>query len=127
MFSVVLREDSYLSTQAETPLETAINKAVTDLKAEPSPTDEAEARQVLQEVRDLEPLITTATDGIIAKAPLFGTIKSTVKGDMVRLKEGTDALADALVSKSPASLKDDAAQEKKKVEIMFDAAIKAVS
>lgn len=97
------------------------------MKAEPSPTDEAEARQVLQEVRDLEPLITTATDGIIAKAPLFGTIKSTVKGDMVRLKEGTDALADALVSKSPASLKDDAAQEKKKVEIMFDAAIKAVS
>ncbi|CCG83558.1 Putative uncharacterized protein [Taphrina deformans PYCC 5710] len=112
--------------QAESPLETAITKAATDVKAEPTPIDEAEARQVLQAFQDIEPGIKKSTDAVIAKATAFGSLKSTVKGDMVRMKDSSDALADALIAKAPDAVKKDATDAKAKVDNYFAGAIKSV-
>lgn len=75
----------------------------------------------------IEPAIKATTEQIVKKGETFGTLKGTVKGEMIKVKGSADTLSSALIEKAPESLKASANAEKTKVDGYFDAAIKAVS
>lgn len=75
----------------------------------------------------IEPSIKSTTDQIVKKADTFGSLKGTVKSEMIRVKGSSDMLSSALISKAPDSLKPAADAEKVKFDGYFDMAIKAVS
>ena len=81
----------------------------------------------MQAFNDIEPSIKKSTDAVAAKAVQWGSLKGTVKGDMTRMKAGTDTLVDALVERAPASMHDQVVEAKAKVDGYFETAIKSVS
>lgn len=88
---------------------------------------EDEAKQILEAVRGLQPVIKKSTDGVTAKATTFGSLKGTVKADMQRIKASADVISDALVAKAPDALKADALAEKVTFDGYFDTAIKSLA
>ena len=103
-----------------------MTKTASDTKAEPKAVGDAEAKDILSSVKDLEPKIKKATDTVAEKKADFGFIKSQVQSNMATIKTGADDVSNALQEKAPPQFKQEATDVKSRIDKNFDAALAAL-
>ncbi|KAJ3567596.1 hypothetical protein NP233_g6261 [Leucocoprinus birnbaumii] len=111
---------------------TAIIKTIKDVKTIPSPVTVSDGVRVLNSVNSLKPLVLEALRRVVAKKPILQSlgrksIMTYVTEDLIELNLTTSALQDALISRAPAQLLQEANAIKVEIDNAFAVAIAALN
>ncbi|RDW78060.1 hypothetical protein BP5796_05912 [Coleophoma crateriformis] len=111
-------------SNAEQTLDTSIQKAGTDAKAQTTPLTSAESLQVLAAANNLTTGINGTLVALSAKKAAFQSagLTATVTGDIITLKTDTDVLSAALVAVASPDTKSQATALQSKINDQFAAA-----